>query len=92
MIWVEIRNSIEASADKKIGIFETHRNKHWFNQKCPELANKRKQANLLWLENPKDQTAEDLTNIRRDTCRTFKKKKCEYMKAIVNDLEENSKK
>ena len=27
-----------------------------------------------WLQNPKDQTAEDLTNVRCDICRTFKKR------------------
>ena len=30
--------------------------------------------------------------VRRDTCRMFRKKKRGYMKAIVNKLEENSKK
>ena len=60
-------------------------------QECSELANKRKQAKLLWLQNPNDQIAEDLTDIRCDTCRTFKKRKHDYMKAKVNKLEEISK-
>ena len=73
--WVKIRNSIKAYTEKKVGILETHRNKSQFNQECSGLANKRKQAKLLWLQNQNDQTAEDLTNIRRDTCRTFSNKK-----------------
>ena len=63
------------------------RNKPWFDQECSELANKRKQAKLLCLQNPNDQTAEDFSNVTSDTSRTFKKKKCDYMKK----LEENSK-
>jgi hypothetical protein len=89
--WVRIKDSIKASAKEKVGILETHRNKPWFDQECSELANKRKQAKLLWLQNPNDQTAKDFANIVQDTCRTFKKKKCDCMKAKVNKLEENSK-
>ena len=32
-----------------------------------------------------------LVIFRRDTCTMFRKKKCDYMKAKVNKLEENSK-
>ena len=60
---------------------ETRRNKPWFDQKFSELASKRKQAKLLWLQNPNDQT-----HIRHNTCRTFRKKKCDKMKAKVNKL------
>ena len=43
------------------------------------------------LQNPNDQTAEYFSNVRRDPCRMFWKKKCDYMMAKVNKLEENSK-
>ena len=56
-----------------------------------ELANKRKQTKLIWLQNPNNQTAEDFSNVRCDTCRMFRKQKRDYMKAKVNKLEENSK-
>jgi len=74
-----------------LGILETNRNKPWFDEECSELANKRKQKKLLWLQNPNNQTAEDFSNVRRNTCRMFRKKKRDYMKAIVNKLDENSK-
>ena len=41
---------------------------------------------------PNNQTAEDFSNVRRDTCRMFRKKKRDYMKEKVIKLEENSKK
>jgi hypothetical protein len=78
--WVKIRDSIKASAKEKVGVLETHRNKPWFSQGCSELANERKQAKLLWLQNPNDQTAEDFSNVKRNTCRTFKQKKRDYLK------------
>ena len=67
---VRIRDSIKASAKEKVRILETHRNKFWFDQEYSELANKIKHGKLLWLQNQNDQTAEDFSNVRRDTCRT----------------------
>ena len=84
-----MRHSIKASAEEKVGSLETHINKHWFDQQCSELANKGKQAKLLQLQNPNDQTAEVYSDVRCDICRTFKKKKRNYMRAKVNKLEEN---
>ena len=74
-------------AKHKVGVLETNTNKHRFDQECSELANKRKQAKLLWLQNPNDQTADDFSNVRRDTRRTFRKNKRDYTKAKVNKLE-----
>ena len=89
--WINIRDSIKASAKEKVGVLETNRNKPWFDQECSELANKRKQTKLLWLQDPNNQTAEDFSIVRRDTSRMLRKKKSDYMKANVNKLEENSK-
>ena len=50
--WVKIRDSIKASAKNKVGVLETNRNKPWFEEECSELANKRKQIKLLWLQDP----------------------------------------
>ena len=83
--------SIKASAKENEVIFETNRNKPWLDEDCSELANKRKQTKLLWLQNPNNQTADDFSNVRRDTYRIFRTKECDYMKAKVNKLEENSK-
>ena len=58
-----------------------------FDEECSELANKRKQTKLLCLQNPNNQIAEEFSNVRRDTCRMFRKKKRDYMKAKDNKLE-----
>ena len=54
--WVKIRDGIKASAENKVQILQTHRNKPWFDQECSELANMEKFAKLLWLQNLNDQT------------------------------------
>ena len=72
---------------------DKHRNKPWFDRECSELAIKRKWENKetsIWVQNSNDQTAEDFTNIRPDTFRTFKKKEHDY-KAKVNRPEKVSK-
>ena len=46
---VKIRRSIKASAEEKLGIFETYGNKPCFKRECSELPTDRKQAKLLWL-------------------------------------------
>jgi hypothetical protein len=45
--WVKIRDSIKASAKEKVGVLETNRDKHWFDEECSQLTNKRKQTKLL---------------------------------------------
>ena len=79
---VIITDNIEAFSEEEVVILETHRSKPCFDQECSELANKRKQTKLLWLQNPDDQIADDLTNMR---CDMWKKKR-DYMKEKVNKL------
>ena len=47
--WIKIRDSVKASTEDKIGNLETHRDEAWFNQECSQLANERKQTQLLYL-------------------------------------------
>ena len=53
--WVTIIDSIKASAKEKVRIWETRRNKPWFDSGCSILDNTRKQTKLLSLQNPNDQ-------------------------------------
>ena len=92
ILWLKL-GIVSKSLQKRVGILETYRLKSipWFDQECSELAIERKQAKLLWLQNPNGQIAGDFVNIRCDTCRTFKKKKNDYRKAKVNKLQVDSK-
>jgi Fe-S cluster assembly ATPase SufC len=43
------------------------------------------------LQNPKQINGNNLQNLRRETSRTFRKKKREYLKDKINELETNNK-
>jgi hypothetical protein len=44
------------------------------------------------LQNPSQINGDKLQNLRRETSRTFRKKKMEYLKGKINELETNNKK
>ena len=48
----------------RISCCKKNRNKPWSDEECSELANKRKQTKLFWLQNPNNQTAEDFSNVQ----------------------------
>jgi hypothetical protein len=50
-----------------------------------------KQAKLQWLQNPSQINGDNLKNLRRETSRTFRNKKREYLKGKINELESNNK-
>jgi len=50
----------------------------------------RKQSKMQWLQNPKQRNLDNLNNIRREASRHFKKKK-EYLKAKIDEIETNRK-
>jgi hypothetical protein len=57
----------------------------WFHEECPKLLDQKKQAKLLWLQNPSQTDGDDLNNIGHETIRTSrnkkkKKKKKKYLK------------
>jgi hypothetical protein len=49
------------------------------------------QAKLQWLQNPSQTNGDNLKNLRLETSRIFRKKKREYLKGKINELETNSK-
>jgi Zn-finger nucleic acid-binding protein len=62
-----------------------------FDDECLKLTEQRKQAKLQWLQNPNQNSRDNLQNLRRENNRTFRKKKREYLKGIINELETNNK-
>jgi hypothetical protein len=50
--WESITENMKASATESLGYFELKHHKPWFEEKCSELLEKRKQAKLQWLQNP----------------------------------------
>jgi len=49
------------------------------------------QATRQWLQDPSKSTVDNLNNVRREASRHFRNKKKEYLKAELEELENNSK-
>jgi hypothetical protein len=66
-------------------------NKLRFHDESSKLIDQWKQVELQWLQNPGQINADNLQNLRRETCKTFMIKKREYLKDKINELENNNK-
>jgi hypothetical protein len=88
--WESIRENIKTSAKDNLGYHNLKHNKPWFDDECSKLIDQRKQAKLQWLQNPSQINGDNLQYLRRETSRTFRNKKREYMKGKINELETNN--
>jgi hypothetical protein len=89
--WESIRENIKTSPKANLGYQKLKHNKPWFDDECSKLIDQWKQAKLQWLQNPNQINGDNLKNLRRETSRTFRNKKREYMKGKINELETNNK-
>jgi hypothetical protein len=55
------------------------------------LADRRKQAKLQWLQDPREANEDNPSDVRQEAKRHFRNKKREYLKDKINKLESNSK-
>jgi hypothetical protein len=55
------------------------------------LVDRRKQAKLQWLQDPREANEGNLSDIRREASRHFRNKKREYLKDKTSELGSNSK-
>jgi hypothetical protein len=60
-------------------------------EKCLGFSDQRKQAKMLWIQDPSQSNVDNLNNVRRDASRHFRDKKEADLKARTEDLEINSK-
>jgi hypothetical protein len=90
--WEIIREYIKTSVKENLGYHRLKHNKPWFDDDCSKLIDQRKQAKLQWLQNPSQINGDVLQNLRRETSRTFRNKKKEYLKDNINELETSNKK
>jgi hypothetical protein len=88
--WESIRKNIKISDKDNLGYHRLKHNKPWFDDECSKLTDQRKQARLQWLQNSSQISGDNLQNLRRETSRTFRNKKREYLKGKINELETNN--
>jgi hypothetical protein len=63
----------------------------WFDEECLKLVYRKKQAKLLWLQDPSVVKEDTWCNVRREASRHFRKKEREYLKDKITEIELNSK-
>jgi hypothetical protein len=92
-ILIELGETVERIFQpKSLGYHELKKHKPWFNEGCVELLNQRKQAKLLWLQDPSEINGDNLNNIRCEASRQFRNKKKESQKDKINELPTKNKK
>jgi hypothetical protein len=89
--WDAIRENIKIYAKECIYYCEAKRHKPWFDEECSQLIVHRKKAKLQWLRDASVGNEDNLSNVRREVSRYFRKEKIEYLKDKINELQSNSK-
>jgi hypothetical protein len=80
--WETIRENIKISAKRSFRIEEA---KPWFDEEWSKLLDKRKQAKLQWLQDPREINGDNLNSIRREASKHFKNKKRDYLKDKISE-------
>ncbi|KAJ4425705.1 hypothetical protein ANN_27901 [Periplaneta americana] len=79
------------NAEQSIGYYETKKKKPWFDEDCCMVVERRKQANLKFLQDPVEANGDNYFNKKREANRTLRNKKRDYLKEKRNEIETNSK-
>jgi len=61
------------------------------NKECSQFLDQRKQAKMQWLQDPSQSNVDNLNNVQREVSRHFRNKKKAYLKAKIEELENNRK-
>jgi hypothetical protein len=89
--WDNIRGNIKISAQESLGYCESKHRKLGSDDECSKLADQRKLAKLQWLQDPSEAKEDNLSDVRLEASRHFRKKKRGDLKDKINELESNSK-
>jgi hypothetical protein len=76
--WDAIRENIKISTKDCISHCEAKCHKPWFDEECSEFVDRRKQADLQWLQDPSIANEYNLINVRQEASRHFRNKEREY--------------
>jgi hypothetical protein len=85
--WDNIIENIKISEQESLGYCKSEHHKPWFDEECSKLVDRRKQAELQWLQDQCEVNEDNLSNGRQETSRHFRNKKREYLKDKINELE-----
>jgi hypothetical protein len=72
-VWENIRENINISAQEILGYCEPKHRKPWFYEGCSKLVARRKQDKLQCLQGPSEANEGNLSDVRREARRHFRK-------------------
>jgi len=88
---VNIKENIKSSAKESLGLHELKQHKQWFDEECLGFLDQRKQDIMQWVQDPSQIIVDNLNNVRREASKHFRNTKKAYLKAKIEELENNSK-
>ena len=68
-----INENIKTSAKGSLGLRELKQHKPWFDEECLHFLDKRKQAKLQWVLDPRQRNVDNLKNVRREAKTNIRK-------------------
>ena len=86
-IWENIKDNIQTSAKKSLGLHEFKQNKPWFDEECLGFLDQRKRAKMQWVQDPSQSNVDNLNKVRREVSRHFRNKKKRWrtlVSAVMN--------
>ena len=89
--WENIRDNIKVAAGKSIGYYQVQKKKPWLDDDCSNVVERRKQAKMKFLQDPTQLNRDNYHTERRETSRTLKNKKRDYLKGKLTEINTNSK-
>ena len=69
---------------------EFKQNKPWFDDECLGFLDQRKRAKIQWIQVPSQSNVDNLNKVRREVSRHFRNKKKAYLRAKIEELENNN--
>jgi hypothetical protein len=84
--WKSIKK-IKTSATESLGMHEMKQLNPWFDEECLVILDQKKQAKMVWIQDPSQSNVDNLNNVRRDASRHFRNKQKAYFKAKIEELE-----
>jgi hypothetical protein len=63
--WENIKENIKTSSKESLVLQELKHHKPWFDEECLRFLDQRKQANMLWVQDPSQRNVDNLNNVRK---------------------------
>jgi 50S ribosomal subunit-associated GTPase HflX len=84
-VWENVKEFIKISAKESLGLHDLKRHKPWFHEESLNFLDQRKQTNMHSVQDPIQNNAENLKNIRREASRHFRNKSKAHLKAKIEE-------